>query len=390
MNRKYFLSINRKTFLLILLFVCLFFYQCSCMFSSQLVSTSYDSPVFVLLIFILTLLGINFNFCTKSKIVNSISILVLFIYIFTLLNLSQSPVSSIKYYFELLLPLLVAVYIQKKCKDEDSIQAVENLSFFLLVGLFIYYITNYNQYSGLMDVNINNASSYNTYSCLYFLPLILCNRNKIYRIAGIVLATITTILSLKRGGIISISMALILYFAMQGSNKYRFFNIKTLCSIVFFFFFFYYILDYYGFTENVIIRFSQLEDSGESSRAMIYSNTIDSIQNSNLFDLLFGKGWNAVLNNSRLGFSAHNDYLEVLFDFGLITLVSLILLWIRLLKFSKFLIGEHSSIAGAFLASLIIFFINTNISHIIFYSNHFTVFALTWSFMSIRAKNKYV
>lgn len=70
---------------------------------------------------------------------------------------------------------------------------------------------------------------------------------------------------------------------------------------------------------DIIERFAGLSDDGGSGRELILRSVAQRIDNLPVPDLLVGNGYNAVAKT--IGVSAHNDFLEVTFDFGLIGLL---------------------------------------------------------------------
>lgn len=90
---------------------------------------------------------------------------------------------------------------------------------------------------------------------------------------------------------------------------------------------------------RVVDRFNDIEETGGSGREDMYGRLLAHYQSSSFGDKIFGHGYDAV-KEQVLGISAHNDLLEVLYDYGLISallyvylLVRIILLAIRLIRF---------------------------------------------------------
>ena len=79
-------------------------------------------------------------------------------------------------------------------------------------------------------------------------------------------------------------------------------------------------------------RILNIQDDGGSGRDQVWRTTWSMISESNLEELLFGHGFNAVLKLSPLALSAHNDFLEMLFNYGIIGFVPYLLLHFQLIK----------------------------------------------------------
>lgn len=77
-------------------------------------------------------------------------------------------------------------------------------------------------------------------------------------------------------------------------------------------------------------RFSQMQDDGGSGRDKIYKKLLDEFELSGVVNLSFGHGFSAV--EEVLGLPAHNDFLEILYDFGLIPFMVYLLFILKILS----------------------------------------------------------
>ena len=82
---------------------------------------------------------------------------------------------------------------------------------------------------------------------------------------------------------------------------------------------------------------------------------------------LLGNGYGTVLRNSQLQLSAHNDFLEVTYDYGFVGLLLYLAAFISLSIYIIKMILERSRFAPPFVLLLVIYLILSMISHIIIY-----------------------
>ena len=104
------------------------------------------------------------------------------------------------------------------------------------------------------------------------------------------------------------------------------------------------------------------EDQG-SGRIDIYLNTINLINEFSIFQLLFGTGafsFNQISWNS----SAHNGFLQILFEFGLIGEILFIVLFVNLFKRLRYLRRNNSFLYQSYFSAIIVFFIMTMVSDV--------------------------
>lgn len=116
-------------------------------------------------------------------------------------------------------------------------------------------------------------------------------------------------------------------------------------------------------------RFQNISEDKGSGRLDIWDNVIDRFSYNSIEYKIIGSGFNAV--NKIFPLSAHNDFLEMLYDYGIIGLViylSFVLLMIKSAFKSKIL-GDNYFQASIIL--LIIFFIMSMVSHLWLYPSFY-------------------
>lgn len=147
-----------------------------------------------------------------------------------------------------------------------------------------------------------------------------------------VLPFLMIILSTKRNGLLIIAggflAAQIAEYHLAGTLKEKWKKILILivtlviACIVFFMLVRYFDLD-------ILERLSALSEDGGSSRNKIWVRVIDDYKDGSILQYIFGKGYQSVTKMMLTGRSilAHNDYLEILHDYGAIGL-ALCMVWI--------------------------------------------------------------
>ena len=105
------------------------------------------------------------------------------------------------------------------------------------------------------------------------------------------------------------------------------------------------------------------------------------ITESGIVSLWLGHGWNMVVEDSPMYLSAHNDFLEVIYDFGLPAFFLYIYFVYKLYKSMFLLIRRRSDNAAAFAFSVITFTINSSVAHILIYPFNFIAVAAVWGYI---------
>lgn len=255
----------------------------------------------------------------------------------------------------------------------------------LTIGIFIalqggIYAINFMRVLRL--VLLENYRGGGPYMFLMFLPFVMLFTKKTIKITFVILIMLCIVSSMKRGAILAGLLSIIVYYfvsTLQSKNSNPIFKIIGISAVVLFVIIFFLAFD--AFTGGTIIeRFANISEDGGSSRDLVYEIVILMILESDFTEILFGHGWNTVIYYSPLGLSAHNDYLEILFDCGIFAFFLFCTFIVLLFHTAKKLIQQKSHLAPAFAANIVIIIINTMVSHIYLYTWYISALALFWGY----------
>jgi hypothetical protein len=120
-------------------------------------------------------------------------------------------------------------------------------------------------------------------------------------------------------------------------------------------------------------------DFQEESRMYIYLDTWKNFNSKDIFQILLGSGHRSTaIDRGILSQTAHNDYLEVLYDYGIIGLLLYIyftlLIVKRLIKLSK----TGGRYFHAYFSAFLIFLVMSMVSHLIIYPTYFAFISVLW------------
>lgn len=139
----------------------------------------------------------------------------------------------------------------------------------------------------------------------------------------------------------------------------------------------------YSFSDSILKgelseRVNREETDEGRNRLAIYTVTWAMIENSSVDKLFFGHGHYGVRKDSFLEISAHNDFLEVIYDYGLVILVLYLGLWVYVIKRCVRLFRDESPLFLPYAVSLSIFIVMSIVSHLILYASYFLFLVLFW------------
>lgn len=171
------------------------------------------------------------------------------------------------------------------------------------------------------------------YYLLGLLPLVFLLKNKsLWQYAIVVYVIYFVISGLKRGAIL-VSLFMIVWFIYIKTRSSS--NIKRigilLLTIALLAIGWYYVIRFYNTSDYFQVRVEKTLAGSSSNRDVIYSTLWNHyINNDNFLQLVLGEGGYHTVNISRL--KAHNDWLELLIDCGILGVIIYLIYWICFIR----------------------------------------------------------
>ncbi|MFN6429970.1 hypothetical protein EUCA11A_29020 [Eubacterium callanderi] len=281
---------------------------------------------------------------------------------------------------------IIVLLISQKVQEQNIF---EKLTFFSFICLFICSIPV------LQERLIGeNDAVFSVYEILCLFPMVLLIKKRFLKNILIILSVCIMIISTKRTGILAIVTATALYYIVdikiqKEINK----RIAKICSliltIILLFCVTLFLLDLLNI--DIINRFVSLEQDGGSGRNIIWEIVWIKIQNSQIKNIIFGHGFHTVSNIyifSSKGSLAHNDYLNIFYDFGILGLILYIFFVLKIAIFTRTLIKKRCEFAPAFIASFSIFLYLSMFSYCAVESKIINYLVFFWAFIMGISNNK--
>lgn len=222
-------------------------------------------------------------------------------------------------------------------------------------------------------------------SCYYtslLLPFVLVNKNDKIRLLGIILCVIPALLTGKRGAFLAIMIGWIVYLlAKRRLENYRInFSrlIKWIIGLLFVSGTVLYVAN--KFDSSLFDRLLNLFVDGGSGRVGLSQTMIAKLAQNNLRAHLIGHG--TYTSSAIIGLSAHNDFLEMYWSYGLLGFIPYILIYQRLFRCAHILKQYQANEYPTFLASIIIFLMCSIYSQMIFVPSYSGLICIFWAFCS--------
>lgn len=250
---------------------------------------------------------------------------------------------------------------------------------FIREGNFIFYTQ-----SGVKIYESSNQIFFNS----LLLPFAFLLNDKRVKYIILIIGLIIVLYSFKRSAIIYTTLIVIMsiyydFIHNKESNPIR--GIVLSCIII--------SVGLYSFryidkqtSGNISQRFETMEMDKGSGRLDVYKNVWKLYQGKSLELKILGSGNNSVADDNVIfsygqikRLSAHNDFLEILYDFGIIGIVLYFIIIINILKRIFYLNKIDDKLFQANLAVFIIFIVVSLFSHLVIYPSYFAYLAIIWA-----------
>lgn len=217
-----------------------------------------------------------------------------------------------------------------------------------------------------------------SYYFIMMIPFVLLLSFK-WRFLLLFLILIGTVLAAKRTGTLACVISLFLYFLLIGRNFLK--KVKMIFVALIMVFLFYEVTSHFFKDQfiHLVERYVSISEDGGSGREEVFPVILDMILTSDLEDIIFGHGYNMVIEDSPYRLSAHNDFLEVTYDYGILGLLIYLLFYYSI--FSKIRrVGKHEIKVAIFLSGLLLFVVSLA-SHLILFPTSIICLCIFWGYI---------
>lgn len=196
------------------------------------------------------------------------------------------------------------------------------------------------------------------YYVLGLLPLMMIYFKDRKVIVPIAVAALAVAFTAKRAGIIAIVLMIIAYYLVKGFQtnsiktqaKYMFLLLLAMGVVIAGAI---YLDNHLGL--RLVTRLMRLSEDGGSGRDLRWQLILNGIHSSNPFQYVFGHGSGSI--TSTFGWHAHNDFLELFYDNGIVGAGMYAIFYIRLISIDIRMIRNKYIYAAQFTAALIFSFV---------------------------------
>ena len=329
----------------------------------------------ILFMMSLTYILYNYNLISSNKITRLLLFLSTYMAIWRIIGL---PITAglFAYLYQPMRDMLIINMFLFTCII--STKSEELTKFFSTSMMLALFITSFFYYKNWTFANeVDEAHLGTSYYVLFLLPMVLFAAHRWIKLLAIVITAVVVFSSFKRGGSIALVGATIVYlFVKEILLEHKFTKLIWFITIIFLLMLLLIYID--NAMGNIISeRIMNITEDGGSGRDEVWATTWKMIKRSDFGHLILGHGYDAVSKNSLLELSAHNDFLEVLYNYGIISLIPYLLIHIHLIKQICKSIKDQDKRAPIMSFTYVIFIVLSMISHVIVYP-WAVLIAMTW------------
>lgn len=240
---------------------------------------------------------------------------------------------------------------------------------------------------GMIESNKEFLTSNGAYRFLYLMPFVVFIKNRYIITLLWIISFIIAIISAKRGTIVGLTFEFIVYYwwrFRESKNKWWFIIIALLLISISI----HYLIQYYMDNQYFQMRVEATLEGKTSGRDYIIFKLLNYYTKANIFQQIFGCGFAITL--SAAGNYAHNDWIEMLLDCGIIGVVLYGLFYLSLIRC---IISSTDKIKKILLLIIIAFF-PTSFYSMVFFSESSSI-GFLWLGLAIgmvdkkKSSNKY-
>ena len=226
-------------------------------------------------------------------------------------------------------------------------------------------------------------SSNEIYYPLLLTPWVFLLKSEKLKFVCFSLLAIAILSSTKRSALLVLLLILLPYYIHLGKSIFR--NRLLFVSLIVLLLFvsvsIFYRIDS-RMDNRLTSRIESVEEDRGSGRLDIWSAVIHEQSRSSFVEWLFGHGHNSVQKHVIVfnkGYSAHNDYLQMLFDYGIFALITMLIFIYYRFRRLLYLYRKKHNLFFSYYSSMVLFMVLTMVSHLVKYSTYFVFVVVYWA-----------
>ena len=265
---------------------------------------------------------------------------------------------------------------------EGAIIEMRWMIIILLVPITFLFIRS-NSLRVLMNYGITRQGNNAVFYIMLLFPWLLLSSKRWLRLAALLFIVAVSVLSLKRSAMFIAAgcVLVVFYFEFLKDSQHR---LRSLLFGLAAFIAGYCLIDYINSSNQgaAIERIAHIEEDRGSGRPDRFKEVFSLINSErDPGKVVFGHGYRSVELQLGESHTAHNDFLEVAYDYGLLGLIVYLAFYFALFTRLILLWRDKSQYTESYAVSCCIFFVMSMVSHLIIYPTYYIFLTAYWGAM---------
>ena len=241
----------------------------------------------------------------------------------------------------------------------------------LIAAIALFVFTSYqhiilsNSLTGRLSADVFASSNY-IYWPLCCIPFVFCVEKNYLRYVLLFLIVIDVIISQKRAPLIAVSLFLVVFLLREMKSSRSYAKIFVVVAVTAGFFLISY--KYGDYVAQLIGRVNMISEDEGSGRVPLWNDVFRSLERFSFADIILGKGYGSIKLTGHT--NAHNDALQMLYEYGIIGLTFYIIMLSFFLKRTLFLLKKNSKFFNGYFAALSILLVMGAVSNLTVSNNY--------------------
>lgn len=263
--------------------------------------------------------------------------------------------------------------------NEETVNEMKWVRILLLIPVTYLFLRS-NSLRVLMDYAVTRQGNNAVFYVVLLFPWLLMSSKRWLRLVSLLFIVAVSVLSLKRSAMFIAAgcVLVVFYFDFLKDSKHRF---RSLLLGIVALIAGYCLVNYVNnLSQGVAVeRIAHIEEDRGSGRPERFAEVISLITNEREpGKVVFGHGYRSVELQLGEAHTAHNDFLEVTYDYGLLGLIVYLLIHISLIARLVSLGRAQSPLLESYTVSYCIFLIISMVSHLVIYPTYFVFLTAYW------------
>lgn len=263
----------------------------------------------------------------------------------------------------------------------DKISRITYIGFIFLYFISLYLILL--NLTTIIVVNLGEETAITNliYWCLCPLPILLLSKKRWVAPIAIGITLLIVIMTGKRSATIAMALIILAYIINLMKGK---FSLKKFLGAILIIIAFYLIINTYLANTfiGVMERMNNIEEDQGSGRIELYQDVFNVMKENTFIDWFLGRGYYSILITRHS--NAHNDALQMLFEYGIVGLIVYGLMILFIIKRMRILYRQNSIHYIGYVSSVIITLVLGMVSNLIVFYSYFSFLCAYWGIIEAK------